>query len=110
VSAKPPKKLSISGLFLISGTAFFNSAKPQNNKANPKRNSPKYFILEFLKKSIGTAKAKRGSDNADIETLKPNKATNQEVIVVPMFAPSITPADSTNVNNPALTKLTVITV
>ena len=31
-------------------------------------------------------------------------------MVVPMFAPIITPADSINVINPALTKLTVITV
>ena len=34
----------------------------------------------------------------------------QAVTVVPMLAPMITPIDWVNVNNPALTKLTTITV
>ena len=36
--------------------------------------------------------------------------TSQAVTVVPILAPIITPADSTRVSKPALTKLTVITV
>ena len=59
---------------------------------------------------MGTEKDKRGNESADILTLNPSKATSHEVIVVPMFAPNITPADSIKESNPAFTKLTVITV
>jgi len=34
----------------------------------------------------------------------------QAVIVVPIFAPIITPTDAIRDNNPAFTKLTIITV
>ena len=45
-----------------------------------------------------------------ILNLKPRIATNHPVIVVPIFAPIIMPIDSVRVSNPALTKLTTITV
>ena len=40
----------------------------------------------------------------------PNTATNQLVMVVPTLAPKITPIEPTRSNNPALTKLTTMTV
>ena len=54
--------------------------------------------------------AKRGNAMAAIFTLNPKTATSQPVMVVPMFAPNIIPADSTKDSNPAFTKLTAITV
>ena len=47
---------------------------------------------------------------ADIFTLKPIKEMIQAVTVVPILAPIITPIDSVRLSNPALTKLTTITV
>ena len=44
------------------------------------------------------------------ETLKPMRAITQAVVVVPRFAPIITPIASFSVSSPALTKLTTITV
>ena len=43
-------------------------------------------------------------------TLNPNNKTNHAVIVVPILAPIITPADCLRFNRPAFTRLTVITV
>ena len=43
-------------------------------------------------------------------TLNPTSKINHPVIVVPMLAPIITPADCLNDRSPAFTKLTVITV
>ena len=45
-----------------------------------------------------------------IENLKPISDTIHAVTVVPILAPIITEIDSANVNNPAFTKLTTITV
>ena len=42
--------------------------------------------------------------------LKPKIETNQEITVVPIFAPSIILTDSASVISPVLTKLTAITV
>ena len=42
--------------------------------------------------------------------LKPNSATIHAVIVVPMFAPKMTPTDCCSVIKPALTNDTTITV
>jgi len=55
-------------------------------------------------------KAKRGRAKAAMSTLKPNAEIIQAVTVVPILAPIITPIDCDRVSNPALTKLTTITV
>ena len=56
------------------------------------------------------ARAIRGTARADTSALKPKTAIIQAVIVVPIFAPIITPIAWRRVRSPAFTKLTVITV
>jgi hypothetical protein len=58
----------------------------------------------------GKAMPISGKDNIDIFTLKPNSVIIHAVMVVPIFAPRITPTDFTRGSNPAFTKLTTMTV
>ena len=81
-----------------------------NRNANPTRNSPIDFVRLFLEKSSGMARPISGSTNADMLTLKPNRAMTHAVNVVPTLAPMITAIDCARVIRPALTKLTTITV
>lgn len=55
-------------------------------------------------------KARRGRAKAAMSTLKPKAEIIHAVTVVPILAPIMTPMDCESVNNPALTKLTTITV
>ena len=66
--------------------------------------------LPLLENSIGTPIAKRGMEYALSFILNPSSDTIHPVMVVPILAPIIIPADSTSVNSPAFTKDTVITV
>ncbi len=67
-------------------------------------------MLDFEENIIGKPIAIIGKAIDDIFTLKPSNEISQAVIVVPIFAPIITPMDSTKLKSPALTKLTIITV
>ena len=67
-------------------------------------------MLDFEENIIGKPIAIIGNAIADIFTLKPSNEISQAVIVVPIFAPMITPIDSTKLSKPAFTKLTIITV
>ena len=73
-------------------------------------NSPIDFVLLLEENSRGTASPIRGSANAEMSTLKPNRAMTHAVKVVPTLAPMITAMDCARVIRPALTKLTTITV
>ena len=81
-----------------------------NRNAKPMVNSPIDFVLLLLENSNGTARPISGSANAEMSTLKPNRAMIQAVNVVPTLAPIITAIDCARVIRPALTKLTTITV
>ena len=65
----------------------------------------KFLYTFFLDQDLRIGRAKD-----DILILKPKNEINQAVTVVPIFAPIITPIDSISDNNPALAKLTTITV
>ena len=77
------------------GMAFFMMSKPKNSK--PKPNKPSAVRLaathlagrNWLKKPMAIT----GRAKSEIWILKPNKLTIQAVIVVPMFAPNMTPKD-----------------
>ena len=68
------------------------------------------FSVLFLANIMGKPIAIIGKAKEEILILKPKKAINQAVTVVPILAPIITPIDSTRLSNPALAKLTTITV
>lgn len=88
----------------------FNSPNPINNKANPMKQSAKLWILSFLKYFKIKPRPKSGMAADAMEKLNPKKDTIQAVIVVPMFAPKITPMACSSVSISAFTKLTTITV
>ena len=100
----------MSGLAFRSGALFFKKESPIKRKEKPKINSPIDLRLLLLEKISGRAKARRGRAKADISTLNPNIEIIHAVTVVPILAPMITLIDSASVSNPALTKLTTITV
>lgn len=66
--------------------------------------------LLFKEKISGMPMANKGKEKAEMSTLKPKVEIIQAVTVVPIFAPIITPIDCSNVNKPAFTKLTTMTV
>jgi len=81
-----------------------------NNKANPIITSPQDLFLFRFENINGNPTPISGNAKALIFTLKPINDMIHAVTVVPILAPIITPIDSTRDNNPALTKLTTITV
>ena len=80
------------------------------SKPNPTRNSPKFFTEVFLTKLKKTPTPTIGSATFESENLNPSHAITHAVVVVPKFAPIITPIASLSVKSPALTKPTTITV
>ena len=98
---------------LIPGIAFFNKSNPKNKRANPIKTSPKFVkfvLLIFLIKTHKYPIPKIGMASFEILKEKPKRVTIHAVIVVPIFAPKITPTDCAKVINPAFTKETTITV
>ncbi|MPM68898.1 hypothetical protein SDC9_115833 [bioreactor metagenome] len=74
-------------------------------------NSPVDLFLLFDEKIKGRAIPINGMDKALMENFpNPNREIIHAVTVVPMLAPMMTPMDWTKLSNPALTKLTTITV
>jgi len=67
-------------------------------------------MLDLEENIIGKPIAIIGKAIADIFTLNPKSEMSHAVTVVPIFAPMITPTDSTKLSKPAFTKLTIITV
>ena len=94
----------------MSGTACFKKSNPIKSKAKPIKNSAQNRQFPFLINIIGRATAIIGKAIATIFILKPSVDTSHAVMVVPILAPIIIPADCNKLNRPALTKLTVITV
>ena len=92
------------------GITLERKSSPRNNIPKPIKASPKLCFFNFLKKVMKNPIPKTGMAKAEILKLKPKSATIQAVIVVPMFAPKITPMDWGKVINPAFTKETTITV
>ena len=84
--------------------------RPRKSIEKPIKASPKFSLRIFFTVENRNPRPKIGTANEDMSKLKPNSATIHAVIVVPMFAPNITPTDCTSVSSPAFTKLTTITV
>jgi hypothetical protein len=104
------KKERIPGLFLMSGMASFRNCKPINISANPIINVPTSLVRSFFVNVNPNPRPTNGNAIALMLTLKPKIVINQAVMVVPIFAPIITLIASVNVSNPALEKLTTISV
>ncbi len=64
----------------------------------------------FFEKNNGKLIPIKGNDKKLRLTLNPSNAIIQAVMVVPIFAPIITPTDAISESRPAFTKLTIITV
>src|SRR6056297_2559731 len=94
----------------MSGTEAFRKSRPKKTMAKPIINSPQNLFFLVFENSKGKLIPINGREITLISTLKPNSDISQAVTVVPILAPIITPIDSDKANNPALTKLTTITV
>ena len=71
---------------------------------------PMFLVCSFLANVKAKPNPTNGKAMALILTLKPKIVINQAVMVVPILAPIITLMASVSVNNPALEKLTTISV
>lgn len=94
----------------MSGTEFLRYSSPMNSSPKPTRNSPALCQPARLQNETTTPTPIIGSAMSARENLKPKIAISHAVVVVPKFAPIITPIASRRVSRPALTKLTTITV
>ena len=103
-------KPSTSGLWLRSGIELFIRERPRKRRLNPMTNSLMLRNLSFLERLSRKPSAIMGTAMALTSALKPKMEMIQAVIVVPMFAPIITPMAWARVSSPALTKPTTITV
>lgn len=94
------------------GTESFRNSSPKNRILRPITNSAHDLNLLFGDNIKGRLKAIKG--RVIIEILNPfsnpTRAMIHAVIVVPILAPMIIPADSFSDKRPALTRLTTITV
>ena len=94
----------------MSGTEDFKKSRPISRRPRPTNNSPVLRHPGFLQNDIITPNPTSGSASDESSSLKPRAAIIQAVVVVPRFAPIITPILSRKVSKPAFTKLTTITV
>ena len=99
-----------SGWALRSGTDSFIRDKPRNRRLNPIMNSLMLRNLSFFERLITKPRAISGTARAETSALNPKMEMIQAVIVVPIFAPIITPIAWARVSRPALTNPTTITV
>ncbi len=104
------RKTNISGLFWMSGTAFFMNSRPIKRIPKPIIASARCLNFSLPKNINGKKIPIMATAMGVICILKPKMETIQAVTVVPILAPMITPVDSINVISPAFTKLTTITV
>ena len=84
--------------------------RPRKSNPKPMIASPIFLDLESFIKVKKKPRPKIGSANVEILKLNPNKETIHAVIVVPIFAPKITPTDCVSVKRPALIKEITMTV
>ena len=89
---------------------FFRNSRPINRRPKPMMSSPQLLRERFLENNRGRHRPMSGREISDMLTLKPKTEMSQAVIVVPTLAPMMTPMDSIRFSNPALTKLTTMTV
>ena len=84
--------------------------KPDEQKCESIIASPIFCALSFFSAVSKKPNPKIGIANVAILKLKPNNATIHAVIVVPIFAPKMTPTDCVSVMSPAFTNETIMTV
>lgn len=77
---------------------------PKNKKPKPANTVPYVLYWRGAIICANTPMPTIGNENAAKLTLKPINEMIHPVLVLPMFAPIMTPIDCANVNNPALTK------
>ena len=98
-------KPSFSGVMSTCAVAR-SCAKPMKKRQKPMMISPMSLVFcAFLPRSRKPTR-KSGKAKSAMLKEKPNTAMIQEVTVVPMFAPMITPMACPSTSSPALTKLT----
>ena len=107
---QPCMNESTSGCCLRSGTLFFISERPRKSRENPITSSLMLRSFSLFERLSTNPRAISGTAMMDMSALNPNTAMIQAVIVVPMFAPIITPIAWASDSRPALTKPTTITV
>ena len=95
---------------LSAGMILESMSSPRNKSPNPINASPIDSFLIFLYETSKKPTPNMGTAKAEILNLKPNRDTIHAVMVVPIFAPKITPTDCLSVSNPAFTNDTTITV
>ena len=103
-------KASTSGVSRKSGTAPFISERPRKRSEKPTTSSLMWRRLSLFERLKIKPNAISGTAKSEMSALKPSNDTIHAVIVVPIFAPIITPTACVSVNRPAFTKPTVITV
>ena len=93
------------------GRVVLQIRKPHKQERETKNKFTDRLTITFLREEERNTKMlKEEGAKAAMSTLNPNAEMIHAVTVVPILAPIITPIDCDKVNNPALTKLTTITV
>ena len=82
---------STSGVCLRSGTDSFMNERPRNRRENPTISSPTFLCWFFLEFENRNPRSISGTARIEMSALNPRRDTIQAVIVVPIFAPMITP-------------------
>ena len=77
-------------------------------RPKPARASPTEAILPRVSNRITAPIPTRGSATTEMLKRSPSSATSHPILVVPRFAPKMTPIDCENVSNPALTNPIVV--
>ena len=95
---------------LMSGMEFCRNSSPRKRRPKPRNISETSLFFIPLLNMSGSAIAIANRANSVMSILKPTIATIHPVMVVPMFAPMITPIACIRLIRPAFTKLTTMTV
>lgn len=111
-SDNDPKNSKNFGYSSKLGMACCNNPMPNSSNVRPIINSPRALNLLFCEKINTSASAPKNNGKLNTFALSPNpkRVIIHAVMVVPMFAPIITDIAPVRDSNPALTKLTTITV
>ncbi len=100
---------SVASMVRRSGTESFRSPRPRKTRPKPIKASPQLRPLSFPAKKKGSPIPTIGSASLATSNF-PIRATIHAVVVVPRFAPMITPMAWISVSRPAFTKETTRTV
>lgn len=94
----------------MSGMEDFRKSRPMSSRPRPTKSSPVLLHPGRLQNDTATPAPTSGRASDESSSLNPRAAIIHAVVVVPRFAPIMTPMLSRRVRSPAFTKLTTITV